>query len=871
MAPRFRILNLTLAVALVVVIGSTLGVLLLRSPVVACTVGFHATTEPLSSGQVGQCTTDEIASALLLAIGLVAGGVLIWMILKSLTDRSSSSVDRRERNTGGPSDTSDSEEARGAGQPGGFGYLWVCLLVAAFFAVSFSAASWQYLQLYSGNLYSTDLATNQQVLSSVLLGSKPYAFYEAYNCGEHGQCSYLQVHQAFFGYAIALAYGVGPSPFALFAIQSLALALTALPLYFLAVDVSGSSRLSLVVVGTYITWLPFLIIATKDTYNWEAFIPVELLTLFWLWNRRRYLFAIPVVFLAFLTYEVNTVLVFFVGAYFVWPWLVRGARLLSKVIIGKSDGTSNKLSRLGLWFRWVRTALRVPEVYASLVLMTCSLAAYVLLRLFVLDGGWLLGLPPVPHTFALPVNSPNRVFVFTLGALEYAWEAKLLFWVVVFLTLGFIPLLAPRALILLLPWLALADFNLTPSFWSFAGHYILPPTAALFVGFTFGLTRLRDWISQRSLHQATVTDSTTTPIAASPASAGTGWYLPGGGWSSSRSSRSSASGATSMLTVGVLVLIAGNLFLSPLNPLATPIVSQIGPPFPSPYGISYTSPPGEQALERLASVIPENAIVTAPPSVYTLVADDPYAYPMQGPRYNLNYLPGHESDRVSYVLLPYDTPNGDFNSTLLSVLYDRSDFGVRGCVSQSPVGGVELFQRNYTGAPEVFGPPGPLCPNYFSGGTGLTLGLNAEILNNTSSPSGAVLQSTPCAATESYLAWSGPDLELPSGEYGLDVVFNVLNSTTAQCQKTSFGPGRTLFQINVLGQDASGVVKIAHHPIPAGSACQSSNPTCRWNYWNTTFTLSSATTDLNVSGMVLIGQYQYALGVAYVALWPGQP
>jgi hypothetical protein len=429
-------------------------------------------------------------------------------------------------------------------------------------------------------------------------------------------------------------------------------------------------------------------------------------------------------------------------------------------------------------------------------------------------------------------------------------------------------LFAPRSLLLVLPWIIFAVFNTNPAYWILGNHYIFPATAALFIAFTFGLDRLHRWAAEDA---SPFRKGASTPArlsegrpADAPSARGSStraWTLDGG-------TRTGSSGPATLLSIGVVIIIAGNLFLNPLNPLTATLVPELGKPFPVSYGVNLGPLPNGQPLERLISMIPKNAIVTAPLPVYSLVSDDPYAYPMAdftNPPFNDFLLPGNESTRVAYVLLPYNTPEYDFTPALLATLYDRSDFGVRGCVSESAAGGVELFQRNYNGTPVVFGPPDSLCPNYYSGGAGLTAGPHSSVVNNASSPSGVVVRSAPCHSNSTV--WSGPGIELPAGQYGLHVVFNGYNGTSVSCLGNGFEPARALLALSVTGQNATNPVpaQLYYHRLTESSVC---SHTCgSWTFWNLTITLNSATSDLSVVGTVLIGQY--IVQVSYVVISTG--
>jgi uncharacterized membrane protein len=871
MTSRVRLFGWPLLGFALTLVGAGVVLASLHPTLYSCSVGFRNTGQPLSSSAEAQCVQAAVAAALLLVTSTIIGGVAIWYAWRALAPggRESTGDDLNQESPGGSPRVRLISRLRG--WPA---YRWVCLFVALYFAVTFFSAGWQYLHLAT---YDEDLAINQQVLSSTVLGGRPYQFYEAFNCGNHGQCSYLLVHQAFFGYAVALGYAIAPTPYTLFAIQSLAYGLAALPLCALAMDLTRSRSLAIAAAGAYLAWVPLFILAVKDTFNWEAFIPVELLTIFWLWNRQKYLVAAPVVLLAFLTYEVNSVLVFFIGVYFVWPWMVRGSRLFIDAIRRKAASPAHDPTRFRLWAKWVRTAVHVPEVYASISLMAISLLAYALLRLFVLDGGWIFGLPPVPMASSLPISSPNEAFDFSFSALLYDWSGKLVFWIVIYLTLAFVPLFAPRTLLLALPWIVFTLFNITPSFWTFAGHYVVPVAPAVMIGFVFGLMTLQN----RMAPGRRASSGKGVVVEQSP-----GVPTPIDHTSRSRSPRrwtvkgvrgSGPLRATRILALGVVVIVAGNLLLNPLDPIAASLTSVIGPPFPSPYGVSYATPTSDLALEQMVSLIPRDAVIAATVPVYTLVANDPYTYLLKGNPYNLDFLPGNESNRVEFVLLPDNSPNNVFATSpqLLRTLYDKANFGVRACVSSSPLGAVELFQRDYSAAPAIFGESGPLCPNYFAANSGLNPGPFAISTVNVSSPSGTMIQSTPCSPNG--VVWTGPNLTLPAGPYGFRVVFAAYNDTRATCHKAQLSPSRAFAVINVTlpAEDGQGSTEVLHHSLTVG-ACLSASRTAskessdcnHWYSWNSTFVLSSAESGLSVSGTLTIGQF--ILQVAYVVILPGQ-
>ena len=201
-------------------------------------------------------------------------------------------------------------------------YRWVCLMLAGYFVAALAGTWINFLDFHLNGIGYYDLSINQQALSSTIHSNQPYPFYEATNCGRDGRCSFLLVHPVFLAYAMTGPYALWPSPFTLFAIQDLALALAALPLFAIARIVTQSNRLSVAIAGVYLVWLPAF--TGIFSFHWEAFIPLEFFLIFWLWLTHRYRWAIPVVLVACVTLEVMPVLLFFLAVYFLLPWFRPG-------------------------------------------------------------------------------------------------------------------------------------------------------------------------------------------------------------------------------------------------------------------------------------------------------------------------------------------------------------------------------------------------------------------------------------------------------------------------------------------------------------------------------------------------------------------
>ena len=128
-----------------------------------------------------------------------------------------------------------------------------------------------------------------------------------------------------------------------------------------------------------------------------------------------------------------------------------------------------------------------------LALMVGSLVAYIFLHEFVQYSGWFLDLPALPTSYHIGLNQPIHAISFSLSTVTAALQQKLSYWLVLFATLGFIPFLAPRALVIIGPWFAFTFVGLGVGLHTLGNHYAFIAGAVLFVGFVYGLERLHRW------------------------------------------------------------------------------------------------------------------------------------------------------------------------------------------------------------------------------------------------------------------------------------------------------------------------------------------------------------------------------------------
>ena len=351
-------------------------------------------------------------------------------------------------------------------------FRWLVVAIGAFVAVSF-ALSW--LRLIEFQTTTWDLGVYQQAIWTAAHG-RP--FYETPDVETGGFGSLLQVHSVFLFYLLVPLYAAFPDATTLLAVQSVVVALAAVPLYFLAGDLSSSRHVGLVTGLAYLAWTPVLSSTLYD-FHPEAFLPVELFTLALLWERGRYAWGFIVGAVAFSTMELAPVLTFFLGVF----------GLLEASRGSEANASSSRPSR-----SWpvrldrIRAWLSVPRVRASLGLMVASGAAYELLLFLRVDvlTVWL-------GTYPLPTPVTGYVIGGTPTGLQLSWASasiglpqKLAYWGIAAGLLAFVPFFAPRALVLSIPWFAFTLFSANLNYVTLGFQYGFIVASSLLVAFAYG-------------------------------------------------------------------------------------------------------------------------------------------------------------------------------------------------------------------------------------------------------------------------------------------------------------------------------------------------------------------------------------------------
>jgi uncharacterized membrane protein len=639
-------------------------------------------------------------------------------------------------------------------------------LAAVYFVVSYALSIDRLHALLTQNW---DLGVYQQALWT---GSHGGSFYEAGDFESFGVPSLLLVHPSFLLLAIAPAYATFPSPATLFALQSGAIAATALPLFLLARRVLGRPWFALAPVAVYLVYAPLLAGNLYD-FHVEAFLPLEIVALFYLWHSRRFAAGFAVAAVAFVTIEIAPLLVLFLGLAFLVPSAAGVARIRERL-----RGLRSVRLRIAAVVNAVGDAFRRrPVVRASVALVGASILAYGLLRYLewtVLparlggtpvapaDGVWGYLVPTCGYACGLGAGQPATAASPRASVLAERWRD----WFLLYALVAFVPLFAPRTQILQVPWFVFTLLESRLTFTQIGYQYDLIAAAPIAIGFVFGLAF---WLNPRPLRRS-------HPSRRIRPSDG------GAEWAGSRRRRL-ASGAVVAAVVGLVVIVAAaNLAVGPVGPDSAAL-GQVGPG----ESVVWPAPPGYGDLERLVELIPSGGTVAATNDLFDLVANDRNAYAFLPTGHPQDALPDFSAThRPSFVLMSTER---EFPPWLLSCLSDPEDYVPWGVAWTTPHGPVFLFGPPASAPPPLDLGVGFSWPLGFNA-TRLGVGPSGERVADPAAPGDAVIRSTPGVAG---FAWYSPRFSLPAGRYVATLRLAVMPTRTASAPPLSWPVLRVVF------------------------------------------------------------------------------
>jgi uncharacterized membrane protein len=639
-------------------------------------------------------------------------------------------------------------------------------MVVGFFAVSFYSGIVGYTDLQTQNATDTGIIT-QSVASTVRGHVAP--FFESYDCFEKARCSFLLVHPSFVLYLAVPFYALAPSTVTLFGLRTALVALAAIPLYALTRRITGSSGKALLAAGLYLVWAPSFL-GDAFSLHLESLLPLELFALVAVWLSGRYRLALCVAVIAFLTFEIFPIFTFLLGAFFLYPYLDTSFRNGWRSWRGGSAGPQPIWAALSYGRRQVHRGWRIPEVRYIVALMSASVAAYLFLDSFLNVWGYaILGvvaptIPPGIGGFISNNSSPSIVpLALVLTSAQTLSTAE--YWLILYALVAFIPILAPRALILSGPWIGWTLLTDTPRFSTLGHQYSMIAAGPIFLGLAYGLQR----VSLGGKSAGASSSASRSPLARR-------------GWPTYRRSRAwRLPSSRTAWTGAIVVVVFANGILLPICPLLPALGVEPGVPFEGGYfDHSLEISASFASVEKLVGSIPRLATVGATVQLFPLIASYPHAYVLAGSHTPEDYanLPFNISAGPQYVLTSAATLS-QLQFNLSRNVSNPLLYGVSGYVASTPAAAILLFEKGFVGPAQLFGPRGSVAATRYLPGDGIQAGDHGVEGQDASSPSGSVIQSLNETDRVGQV-WTGPGVYLQPGNYTVIVEVQVVGQNLTE-------------------------------------------------------------------------------------------
>ncbi|HUI86812.1 MAG TPA: DUF2079 domain-containing protein [Nitrososphaerales archaeon] len=295
------------------------------------------------------------------------------------------------------------------------------------------------LRFYTFRTDAFDLGIFNQAFSTALKGK---LFYETPDQLVIQSGSFLGTHFNLLMFLLLPIYALFPFAQTLLILQTVAIAMGAVPIYLIARRVLGKSRLPLILSLAYLI-NPAIISMNLYDFHLEAFLPLFLGMFYYCYIAANWKGYIGFLSLALVTVDFGSVMVC--------------AICLAHLLGGLSFENGS------LHFRIDR--------FRGLILVSTILVATVSLYMILLLSGVLSGTTTtVPQILGGFLGTPLTSQTFVLAKVE--------FWYLVLVTLAFVPLLAPSQLIMVAPWFVATLFRSNSLYYSygyqFAGAFVVP-------------------------------------------------------------------------------------------------------------------------------------------------------------------------------------------------------------------------------------------------------------------------------------------------------------------------------------------------------------------------------------------------------------
>jgi uncharacterized membrane protein len=624
-------------------------------------------------------------------------------------------------------------------------------------------------------------------------------FLESTNYVRQGLPSLLEIHFSWVYLAALPLYAVLPSAMTLFAIQAVALASAAIPLYYLVVDLTRSELKGVICSGIYLSWFP-IYLANPENYHLEAFLPLLLFGTFLLFYRKRYWSGLAVGALAAFTLDGMGIFTALIGVFFLSYPLQAAYRVWRKRRqreSGSRVGVAGEGSPFSYLGRLLASLLRMRTVQFSLALVLVSALVFVSMRELEVSVANALGSPggslSVTRISGFLAIGPKYVTT------DFTW--KLEFWLVVLASVGFLPFLSPRTWVILLPWVLYSFLISTATFTLLTYPHVDVVAFPVFLGVAYAMRNLPVDSPYRS-------DRASSPkTEASRDPTGQAETEGGSGQGARRVPTRLLGPRIRVAVIAFLIsIVLANMILNPIDPLVQqPLERQHGPFSGNAYTLTWPPPPGFASVAAIAGLIPADAYAVASPPLYPLVSFDREAFPLALGEKNYPFLPSsglpayvftqwNSAGEVQLNELPLPAPYAD--DQLGSLVWNQSFYGIRAWTQSSPLGSTFLFELGFSGSAATYG--GVSYPTIltYSVGHGLTKSPNASIYRT--SYNGSTIETVRSAGLKTGIVWSTTPriVPIPPGSYEMSMSLNVAPSS-GNCSAVGLAGNTVVLEVSL--------------------------------------------------------------------------
>lgn len=548
------------------------------------------------------------------------------------------------------------------------------IVVAAMSIISYV----RYLDFYTSNW---DLGIEMQMLGDNFHG---YLLFEAGDFETYGVLSHLEIHSTYIAILYSFAYQDLSEPVFLFISQSIFFSISVLPLNAISRHYGLTDRQSFFVTIIYVTNVGFIASQMYD-FHWMSLIPLEILTLFFLLARKRYLSSIAVIAIGSLTLEVFPLLALGILLFFYY-----------EDIISKGNLKKNYL-----------TVRSIPIIFLSAlsvgIFLLIKEAQYEILQSF------------LHNTIAVGIlrnNYPENLYPTSFSL--YSTGSAILYWGILYSSLGLIPLFYRRHLLIALPWLY-ESIIVVPQYATIQDQYSFIALPALFIGLILAIGKGNREPAKFNIMLKTAVYSISICLSAVFVYEFTFFYYPtlrvflsvvialivfmviilmNNSRSLSSFYRKHKSAIGYAMGIVLILLVLFNLVIGPLDPLNEEKTVDSG------YAFSYSLNPEYQDLAKMKSLIPKNASMITSDNLFPYVAYDPNAFSFYwNTPANLSFFIYDNLSlnfSFSYVLIDKSQVSYIPNNVLIHI---RKDYGLESIIytAQSYPGDICLYKKGYNG------------------------------------------------------------------------------------------------------------------------------------------------------------------------------